>query len=89
MIESGFLIQNFVDTDTELTDAETMMPENDDATLFGVHADAEGQLELADDELAEAEQAEEDANIPSYQLQVAENETGRSSIGRMSYRDLG
>jgi hypothetical protein len=53
------------------------------AALSAVAEDELAEADLAKAELAEDDLAEEYANIPSYQLQVSENEveTGRSSIG--------
>ncbi len=54
IIESGSLIQNYVETDTELEDAEVIMPENDPA-LFEDESD-----EPIEDEPIEDEPIEDD-----------------------------
>jgi len=86
------LIQNYVEIDTELADAELMMPEND-PNLF------EEEIDEPADELVEQEMIEQEFYdiIPSNQLdalqeieeELHEFENSRAHIGRMPFRDLG
>ena len=94
MIESGALIQTYVDTDIELQDAELLMPSNDQ-NLFEDDVDEEHVVYYETADELEEEFVEDD-RISSNQQALQEVETELEAfensryehVGRMPYRLL-